>query len=162
MPVAVFPRALAELARVARKYVLVSVPYRQDLAASMSECPRCLTRFNADYHMRRFDEDVLRGLLDGDGFRLAVSQLVGKTTNYVDRVWRDRLRAWRRPATGMPGYAICPVCGWHDAEELRRELSRREDARAASAAPEPADTRWFARLRPTVTTHRWIGMVYAR
>ena len=41
LPVEVFPSALSELARVARKYLLVSVPYRQDLAASLSRCPSC-------------------------------------------------------------------------------------------------------------------------
>jgi SAM-dependent methyltransferase len=162
LPVAVFPRAVAELARVAGKYVLVSVPYKQDLAASMSQCPSCLTQFNADYHMRSFDEAVLGSLLDGEGFRLVSTRLMGPQTTYLDRRLRARLRAWLRPEVGMPSYAICPVCGWHDAEQLRRESTRRVASHAAAAAPEGVEAARMSRWRPTVTTYQWICGVYER
>lgn len=162
LPVAVYPLALSELGRIARKYVLVSVPYRQDLAASMSTCPSCKTQFNADFHVRSFDEATLSGLFDGQGYHLVSSQLLGATKTYIDRSIRTRLWNWLRPATGMPAYAICPVCGFHDADGLRRELARRADAPPATAAPESPLRTWSSRFRPSVTTHRWICAVYAR
>lgn len=162
LPVAVFPAAIAELARVARKYVVVSVPYRQDLAEGMSRCPKCETRFNPDFHMRSFDEATMRGLLDGLGYRHVTSQLLGATTTYVDRALRARFWAWLRPRHDMPAYAICPVCGWHDAGSLRSELARRATPPPSAAAPIAADGGWLSRVRPSVTTHRWICALYAR
>ena len=162
LTVAVFPRALAELARIAGKYVVVSVPYRQDLQASMSKCPRCLTQFNADYHMRSFDERIINSLFDDHGFRMVTSRLLGPQTTYIDRLLRARVRAWLHPQQGMPSYAICPVCGWHDAEELRRESTRRLASSSAAAAAVPREAAWMSRWRPKVTTHQWICGVYAR
>jgi SAM-dependent methyltransferase len=162
LPVAVFPRALSELARVAQRYVLVSVPYKQDLAATMRSCPSCQTRFNADYHMRSFDESLIGGLLDGVGYRLVTSRLIGPRTRYLDRLLRERFRAWRRPENGLPSYAICPMCGWHDADALRRESASRQAAHAAGGLDEAAARPWMARWRPSVTTFQWIGAVYER
>jgi ubiquinone/menaquinone biosynthesis C-methylase UbiE len=161
LPVAVFPLALRELARVARSYVLVSVPYKQDLAASMSQCPSCLTRFNADYHMRTFDEAIMVGLLEREGYRLVTHRLMGPQTTYADRVWRARVRAWWHRESRLPSYAICPVCGFHDAEELRRESQRREMSHATAAAATEPPAR-LARWRPAVTTYQWICALYER
>ena len=162
LPVGVFPRALSELGRVARKYLLVSVPFRQDLIASLSTCPSCHTHFNADFHVRSFDEATLSGLFDGQGYHLVTSHRLGATTTYVDRSIRTRLGTWLRPRPGMPAYAICPVCGFHDAEGLRRELARRAASGQSAVRPDSALRAWSARFRPRVTTHQWICALYAR
>ena len=53
-------RACAELARVARKWLLVGVPYDQDLRIGRMTCSRC-GRMNPRYgHVNRFSEERLR------------------------------------------------------------------------------------------------------
>lgn len=168
LPVDVFPRALRELSRVARHYVLVSVPYRQDLDASLSTCPSCRARFNADFHVRSFNESAMSGLFEQQGFRPAITRRLGEFTTYVDRTIRSRMKAWWRQAPAMPAYAICPVCGFRDREALHRELARRERSgqpAGAEGAPgnrESALRTWGTRLRPRAISHRWICTLYAR
>ena len=41
---ATYQQSLAELARVSKKYLLISVPYNEDLKKSFTECPKCLDR----------------------------------------------------------------------------------------------------------------------
>lgn len=164
LPVGVFPLALTELSRMARKYLLVAVPYRQDLKASLSRCPSCHSRFNADFHVRSFDEGTLSRLFDGHGFRLLASHRLGTMTTYLDQSLLTRFATWIQGRPGMPAYAICPVCGFHDAQALRGERMRR-----AASPPSVVRTRpgralrtWIAPLRPRVTTYRWICALYAR
>lgn len=169
LAVGVFPRAVDELSRVAKKYLLVSVPFRQDLDASLSTCPSCRARFNADFHVRSFDEATMGALFEGHGFRPVKSRRLGESVTYVDQAIRSRVHAWFRSRPGLPAYAVCPVCGFHDGDGLRRELAARatsglSDRAGASPAPGRAEGRrgWVSRFRPRLTTHRWICTLYAR
>ncbi len=46
--------ALDEMVRTARKWVLVTVPYCEDLEDSQLICPQCRCRFHRDYHVRSY------------------------------------------------------------------------------------------------------------
>lgn len=52
-------RAVAEIRRVARRYVLISVPYREDLGMRLVRCPRCGWQGHVWWHRRRFTIDSL-------------------------------------------------------------------------------------------------------
>ena len=54
--------ALREAARVSSRYVLVTVPYREDLESQKCLCPYCLQRFHPAGHLHSFDEARLTGL----------------------------------------------------------------------------------------------------
>jgi SAM-dependent methyltransferase len=60
-----YAAALAELRRVARDHVLISVPYREDLGMRMIRCPRCGLRQHVWGHLRRFSAESLTGDLPG-------------------------------------------------------------------------------------------------
>jgi SAM-dependent methyltransferase len=47
--------ALAEVARVSRKWVLITVPYRENLAEEMCRCDTCRVVFHSWGHLRSFD-----------------------------------------------------------------------------------------------------------
>ena len=123
-----FPHAVEELSRVARRYLLISVPYRQDLNASLSTCPSCCTRFNADFHVRTFDEAKLSGLFEHHGFRQIRSLYLGESIVYPDQELRKRLKKLllQLPPSGFPSYAVCPVCGFHDRAKLQSDLAHRK------------------------------------
>ena len=59
LPVDVYATALAELARVAQKHIIISVPYAEELEENHTQCPECKTIFNADLHMRNFSESSM-------------------------------------------------------------------------------------------------------
>ena len=59
--------AIKELARVARRFVVVTVPNRWPLRQTL--CPHCLRTFPADGHLHSFDEERLEALARDAGLR---------------------------------------------------------------------------------------------
>lgn len=159
-----YPRALDELSRVAGQHLLITVPYRQDLEASLSKCPQCHARFNPDFHVRSFDEDVLRDLFATRGFQQVSCTRLGETVLYLDQVIRQRLNALRQPRQVLSPYGICPVCGFHDAALLRAALERRRaEAAVATAPPQPSRLRrLLAPMIPVQRRYRWACALYRR
>jgi hypothetical protein len=87
---------VAELARVSRRYVLVSVPNRQRVWNELSKCPACGFVVNAMGHLHHFDEARLAALFpDFKPLRFGVA---GSTEGYApDLLYRIRSRvgnAW--------------------------------------------------------------------
>jgi ubiquinone/menaquinone biosynthesis C-methylase UbiE len=140
LPLGLYEQALGELARISDKYLIISVPYDEDLEMDANQCPSCKTVFNANLHLRRYDKATFEHLFDQHGFRCVNSQLLGKRTTfkYHDRYRRmfypQQFRQWLAP--------ICPVCGYQKAPE--------------SAAATPAST-----THSVSPARRALGMVSA-
>lgn len=109
-----FKRALWEIQRVSRKYIIVSVPNNQDLLLLLVMCPKCSCCYNPSYHVRSFSKRTLVSLFST--FRLKRLEEVGPLTTL-----RSRSRGLVYPylcyklfyrKTKPPSYAICPQCGY--------------------------------------------------
>lgn len=59
LPDGVYEGAIAEMNRVASRWLLLSVPYRDQILRRMALCPKCGLEFNTDGHLRSFDETVI-------------------------------------------------------------------------------------------------------
>src|SRR5215470_7764548 len=55
-------RACSELSRVAREYLLIGVPYKQDLREGRLTCHACGKKNPPWGHVNSFDENILKGL----------------------------------------------------------------------------------------------------
>lgn len=110
LPIEVYKNALREIARVAGKYIVISVPYNENLEENSNQCPSCKTIFNADLHMRSFTLETFRSLFDSLGFSCRKHLLAGEVKTYKYHYSYRRLfypnqfRAWRSP--------VCPICGY--------------------------------------------------
>jgi SAM-dependent methyltransferase len=62
IPDHIFPSSLKELSKISKKYILITVPYREILEWNAARCPSCGCIFNGAYHLRSFDEERLRSL----------------------------------------------------------------------------------------------------
>lgn len=170
LPPPVYFGALAELARVAREWIVVTVPYRQDLLAGQCRCPACLTSFHPDFHMRAFDEEAMGKLFAAHGFVMTALRHLGRSAERYDHILRNRVRAIYRQAPtptvpSLPVYAICPLCGFHEASRLAEELRRREQAHMRPAADVELVSpirQFLRRSLPQRVTYRWIGALYRR
>jgi SAM-dependent methyltransferase len=60
LPDDVFYKAVSEMARVTKKYILITVPFRETLPAQWTECSECGHIFHAWGHLRRFDLRILK------------------------------------------------------------------------------------------------------
>lgn len=109
LPLDVYAATLAELQRVARRHIVVTVPNAEDLTRAMAECPSCRCRFHRHRHLRSFDERVLAGLLPD--FELVELAEIGEPELAVPRsvVALGRRLGVVPPAGGLP---MCPQCGY--------------------------------------------------
>ena len=149
--------ALEETCRLARRFVLVSVPCEQDLRAALIECPACATRFNPDYHMRSFDDATVRTLLDPYSFRCVRLMNLGTYSRYRGV---DKLKSIVRDhdTTGNP-FSVeipCPVCGF----QLPAAPAVAGASKAAARRSGPL--KLVKSLWPKADGHTWIAALFER
>lgn len=119
LPIKDYELALAELARVSRKYIIVSVPFEEPIEESYTKCPSCKSIFNYELHLRRFDEEGFSQLFSKHGFSMKSSDKLGSSTRYKGHFafrklfYPEQLLKWRSP--------VCPICGYKDSEPSKRE-----------------------------------------
>jgi SAM-dependent methyltransferase len=169
LPVATFSKALAEIARIARRTIIISVPYKEDLKASRCECPTCFTSFHPDYHMRTFDEYKLKTLFPARSFEITGTHYLGPQVRRYDYELRTRVRRLlNRTSPAFPSYAMCPVCGFLDKNRLSDDLATRKRGRVVTrvlTAEETRRSRIGHLLRSALTMpprYRWIAAAYKR
>ncbi|MFZ1108549.1 MAG: class I SAM-dependent methyltransferase [Rhodomicrobium sp.] len=160
LPLTVYEAGLANICRVARRFVLIGVPNEEDLEASFIACPSCRTRFNPDYHMRRFDKATMQTLLRPFGFKPRETFYMGGKNRYflVTRLF-ERCDDF---SVAVP----CPVCGFTVLP--RRPASSRSQSTASSAGGMAAITEavgakgLIKKLLHTRTEFRWVATLYER
>jgi SAM-dependent methyltransferase len=109
LPDEMFRHTLDELRRVARKYILISVPYKENLRLGRTQCPDCGTVFHVWGHVRRFSNRGLDRIFED--FFSTSTRYVGKRDPYhlelvlhVNQTYGGRWADW--DSTSM-----CPHCG---------------------------------------------------
>ena len=108
VPANVYPQVLSELKRIARRYLLVAVPYEEILDAALVDCPSCGATFHAHHHQRTYANDTF-GELFAPEFALRNRLLSGSRWIYGER----RLVEAKRAVSGLDydfPDAICPKC----------------------------------------------------
>ena len=107
LPPSLLPQACAEIGRVARDHILLSVPNREDLESRLGRCSACGRVFHVYNHLSSFNRDSIRTLFPGFGLKIL------EVTPHR-RAGVERLPRWLRTA-GIPLYAwaphiTCPEC----------------------------------------------------
>jgi len=109
LPDEMFRRGLHELGRIARKYILISVPYKENLRLHRTRCSECGTMFHIWGHLRRFTNGSLKGLFED--FEVESTGFVGRRSPYylpivlgVNQRYGNRWADWEKTS-------ICPQCG---------------------------------------------------
>ena len=97
-----FPTAMKELQRVAARYILISVPYKNAIF-EMCQCPYCESVFQIYGHLQRFDESRMTNLFSD--FEIQVHRVVMTSVRYAVR---NPLRSRGVPL--MPPAMQCPFC----------------------------------------------------
>jgi SAM-dependent methyltransferase len=93
LPDGVFEAAVSEMSRLSRRYLLITVPYREVLRSEWCLCPNCGRSFHPYGHLRRFTESRLMAL-SSDFTPLSV------WTFGSDAVWLDAMAMLRKPRIG--------------------------------------------------------------
>ncbi|NIO49818.1 MAG: methyltransferase domain-containing protein [Candidatus Aminicenantes bacterium] len=62
LPVSIYQDVLDEIARVTKRYIIITVPYQEKLEWNYARCPVCGCIFNGAYHVRSFGERDMKFL----------------------------------------------------------------------------------------------------
>lgn len=96
-----------ELARVSRRYVLLTTTYRENLLQACVRCPSCRRVFNAYGHLRSFDEKSLAAVLPSARVRRIVTFLSDRVVpRFVVALNHRGLEAWPYDCA-----VLCLHCG---------------------------------------------------
>lgn len=129
-----YGRALVEMRRVTRRFLLISVPYREDLRQRLIRCPRCGWRGHVWGHRRSFTIDSL--VSDVGGATPVEARIFGRLQappwpRPLLLLCQVGLRRFYRPTGQSP---LCERCGNTDfpvktfpqpAQRLKRAIDRR-------------------------------------
>ena len=153
IPSSLLEKACAELARVSGRYLLIGVPYKQDLRLDRSTCGACGESNPPWGHVNRFDEARLNALFRG--YRVARSGFVGTTsaaTNFLS--WRLMAAAGNPYGTYIQDEP-CIHCGAALAAPPPRTLADRCLTKAAALARKAQGP--FVAPRP-----KWIHVLFEK
>lgn len=102
-------QALKEICRVSKKFVLLTVPFREVLGSDMVKCNDCGYVFNASMHTKSFTEVDMCLLLSSD-FELKQTELFGPRVKRIPKAFINLSHlfgGYRQPKNGS---VECPHC----------------------------------------------------
>ncbi len=158
LPEPIFQAATAELARVARRSVIITVPNREKLARAEVRCEKCGCRYNRRRHLRRFDRKSFDSLLPG--FDVVEAAEFGHRTRIYPRLVRQELE--RRGLLSVHDAPECPQCGQGHGRRAS-DVSPPAGTSSSSASSDnvaPGSGSYF-RIRSMVPAQRqpyWLGV----
>jgi SAM-dependent methyltransferase len=149
LPEGIFQSALKELYRTSKRWVMITVPYKEDRHLGLVRCPKCLCEFNRSYHLRDFDDRKIAGLFSdiGIGLTLRTKISVGTTPRFLGLRIAKYLTAPLR-SSDLPRGVTCPQCAYH------RPASK-EDYDLGGARTSTGVLGRRKQLWPHVTIPRW-------
>lgn len=95
IPPEILPQACAELGRVASRYVVIGVPYKQDIRFGRTTCQHCGQKNPPWGHVNSFDSPRLQALFPD--YRAVQTSFVGET-----REGTNSLACWMMDMAGNP------------------------------------------------------------
>ncbi len=103
-----YDKTLREIARIAAKYILVTVPNRESLLQSLVICSACHCCFSPWFHVRSFAKTTMPNLFKG--FQLEHVDEIGPLLTWTELypIVRGAHLLWKRPMP--PTNSICPQC----------------------------------------------------
>jgi SAM-dependent methyltransferase len=109
LPTVVYKKALQELSRVSKKYIIIELPHMQQLAFGIERCSSCGAKFHCNHHYRSYNGRNLKKLF-GKSWEMVEVHIVGGPQFYYHPLWlfmRQRLGGvWMKSPI-----AKCTVCG---------------------------------------------------
>src|SRR5262249_41533535 len=109
LPEEMYRSSLGELKRISRKYVLVSVPFKENLSLGHTRCPQCRKIFHVWGHLRRFTNKTLASLFKD--FDVATTRYVGKRSPYHLRIVLQLNQRYGNRWADWEETSMCPHCG---------------------------------------------------
>lgn len=102
-------QAIRELKRISRRWILITVPHREQLAASDVKCAACGRVFNANGHLQSFNLRRLQNLFSH--YRISKQLITGPQTRDYQPVFLKLRQVLGKQWFNPDPSCVCPVCG---------------------------------------------------
>jgi Methyltransferase domain len=106
--------ALNELASISKKYIIISVPYNENLFKSFTTCPICHTSFSSEMHLRSFSDKDIDSLFIKYGYRCIYRENFFKYKTYLGKEKLLELYDKIIKTDKKFKSPICPICGFEN------------------------------------------------
>jgi len=116
IPVRDYSKALDELARVSKKYIIIGVPFEEKIEQNITTCPQCKTIFNIDLHLRSYNMEDVKNLFKSQNFDFRKHINVIETKEYLLLKYMSQFRSWFKPINKKEIFRspLCPLCGFEN------------------------------------------------
>ena len=152
LPQPLFIKALVELTRVSKKYIIISVPNNQNLRVGQIICPDCFTLFNPNLHLRSFGVQKLKNLFIQYDFHCkkveAICQVKSCILSPAYMQWKNKFQSLENR---LPYDLICPVCGSTIAGQKNKSENKPENFKNL-----------IRKVWPKIQRKRWLMAIYAK
>ncbi len=108
----IYPKALLKLQRVAKKYILISVPNNENIKRDFVTCPECGCEFSLYRHLRSFAIDSVSTLFKD--FKLSNTKFSGIRKQFIMRASLAKVGKYWGFIEAFPKTALCPQCGYYE------------------------------------------------
>lgn len=110
LPYEIYEKGLSELERIAKNYIIISVPYQENRNHVI--CPYCDCHFNGTTHLKSFDEKKLEKLFKN--FKLIKLEKTGLSKEFRFQYLR---KLFKRNLLSFGNKHICPQCNYTSRNE---------------------------------------------
>lgn len=108
IPSDIYRKSLEELQRISGKYILITVPNRENLIAGQMRCAKCDSQYHLWNHLNSFDEFKLRSLFTD--FKPVSIQPMGVLIPCAPTIFYTLLQNYG-DTWAYSEKALCPFCG---------------------------------------------------
>lgn len=110
LPNTIYEKALKELQRVAKKYILISVPNEENLQIGNVKCPQCASSFHVYGHLRSYSLSHMKDLFDFYG--LVYYEIILNDVYILDDLVL-KIKKWLKiDIFTFEDAKSCPQCGF--------------------------------------------------
>jgi ubiquinone/menaquinone biosynthesis C-methylase UbiE len=116
IPMRVYNKALDELARISKKYIIIGVPFEEKIDQNMTTCPQCRTVFNVDLHLRSYSIEDVKRLFKDQNFHCKDYINVIETKQYLLLNSFLKLKSCLKGERKQVDFRspLCPLCGFEN------------------------------------------------
>lgn len=142
-----YEKALLEIARVSKKYILITVPYKEDLQANQIICSICKCQFNKYFHMRSFNEQDMHNLfVTTQGISLKKIRGVFKQKFIVFGSSFNFIKENFLHTQSYQEFIICPQCGLTREQNNIHAIKNDSEKSLSAIWPKSIKYKWWFTL----------------
>ncbi|MFT9849646.1 glycosyltransferase [Aneurinibacillus sp. REN35] len=109
LPIELHNKGLIELQRVAKNYILITVPHNEQIEANEAKCGECNFVYHIHWHQRFYNEEKISRLIENENWKLSEVRYSGDVTLPLF----DPTISLKRKLNIFNEWegAVCPNCG---------------------------------------------------